>query len=290
MLLVPLVRPKFATGHPRPLMRSGGIIATQVILRRTSVRRRIYAFRFSCATTTFSELTPSVMIPDSEPTVDQREAARLTKLYASMSDGELEKVAAESDQLTPEAQQALAAELAKRNLEAPPVEEQSEPVVERAEAQSAQPEPVELDPNRWVMLRRFRDLPEAMLAKGSLDSAGIESHLADENLVRLDWFISNLIGNAKLIVKPEDVHDAEAVLSQPIPEQFDYGEAEEFEQPRCPRCQSADITFESLNKPLAYGSAWLGFPLPLKSEKWICNHCGARWVEEPDPAESTEPQ
>jgi len=226
------------------------------------------------------------MISDSERTVDQRDAERLTKLYASMSDGELEKVAAESDQLTPEAQQALAAELAKRNLEVAPKDLHDNTVEE--EAQVAEPEPAQLDPNRWVMLRRFRDLPEAMLAKGSLDSAGIECHLADENMVRLDWFISNLIGNAKLIVKPEDVHDAEAVLSQPIPAEFEYGQNEEFEQPRCPKCQSVDITFESLNKPVAYGSAWLGFPLPLKSEKWICNHCGARWVEEPDTAEETE--
>ena len=222
--------------------------------------------------------------------MDQKEAERLAQLYASMSDAELEKVAAESEQLTPEAQQALQAELAKRNLEAPSVEKQSEPAVEETEARIAPPEPEELDPNRWVMLRRFRDLPEAMLAKGSLESAGIECHLADENMVRLDWFISNLIGNAKLIVKPEDVHDAEAVLSQPIPEEFEYEEGEQYEQPRCPKCNSVDITFETLNKPVAYGSAWLGVPVPLKSEKWICNDCGARWVEEPDPAESTEQQ
>lgn len=123
----------------------------------------------------------------------------------------------------------------------------------------------------------------------TFDARGIERALGEHrfwevaetpkhHMVRLDWFISNLIGNAKLIVKPEDVDDAEAILDQPIPEEFEYGESEEFEQPRCPKCQSVDITFESLNKPVAYGSAWLGFPLPLKSEKWICNHCGARWV------------
>jgi len=228
------------------------------------------------------------MIFGAERTVDQKEAERLAKLYASMSDAELEKVAAESDQLTPEAQQALAAELAKRNLNAPPIEPQSEPAVEPTEDPKAPSGPVELDPNRWVMLRRFRDLPEAMLAKGLLDSAGIESHLADENLVRLDWFISNLIGNAKLIVKPEDVHDAEAVLSQPIPEGFQYEEGQEFEQPRCPKCRSVDVTFENLNKPVAYGSAWVGIPVPLKSEKWICNNCGVRWVEEDDPVGETE--
>ena len=219
--------------------------------------------------------------------MDRNEADRLAKLYAAISDGELDKVAAESDQLTSEAQQALRGELANRNLEVEPKDLQDDEV-EGDQAQVAEPEPAQLDPNRWVMLRRFRDLPEAMLAKGSLDSAGIECHLADENMVRLDWFISNGIGNAKLIVKPEDVDDAEAVLSQPIPEGFEYGEGEGFEQPRCPKCQSLDVTFETLNKPVAYGSAWLGFPLPVKSEKWICNNCGARWVEEPDLSKPAE--
>jgi hypothetical protein len=136
------------------------------------------------------------------------------------------------------------------------------------------------------MVRRFRDLPEAILAKGSLESSGVECMLEDENMVRLDWFISNAIGGVRLVVKPEDLEIANEILDQPIPEDFDYSDSENFEQPRCPKCGSLDITFETLNKPVAYGSAWLGIPIPLKSEKWICNACGARWVEEPDkPAE-----
>ena len=55
-----------------------------------------------------------------------------------------------------------------------------------------------------VTIRQFRDLPEALLAKGSLESAGIECFLADENLVRLDWFISNFIGGIKLKVRVPD--------------------------------------------------------------------------------------
>lgn len=41
------------------------------------------------------------------------EAERLARLYAAMSDGELEKVAAEGDELTPEARVALRSEIAK---------------------------------------------------------------------------------------------------------------------------------------------------------------------------------
>lgn len=189
-----------------------------------------------------------------------------------MSDGELEKIAAESDELSDDARLALRTEIERRHLDLAVPEPQSQVFSEP-------------DLQKWETVRRFRDLPEAILAKGSLDSAGIECHLVDENMVRLDWFISNLLGGAKLMVKPEDLDDARQVLDQPIPEDFDYGE-ERFEQPKCPKCGALDITFETLNKPVAYGSAWAGFPLPIKSEKWICNACGARWVEgeEPSPA------
>lgn len=42
-----------------------------------------------------------------------------------------------------------------------------------------------------VTLEHFRDMPEALSAKGKLESAGIDSVLADGNLVRMDWLLSN---------------------------------------------------------------------------------------------------
>jgi hypothetical protein len=204
------------------------------------------------------------------------EDRQLIELYTKMSEGELEKVASESYELTDFARQALRAEIEKRGL-AIAVED-----VERVEYD-------EVEFQELVMLRRFRDLSEAMLAKGMLDSAGIESSLKDENMIRMNWFISNLIGGVRLMVKPEDVEAAKEVLNQPIPEGIDYGGEEQFEQPKCPKCGSIDITFEELNKPLSYGSAWVGIPLPISSPKWKCESCGARWVEEQEEAEE-EPQ
>ena len=54
----------------------------------------------------------------------------------------------------------------------------------------------------------FQNLPEALLAKGSLDSSGIECFLTDDNMVRMDWFMSNLLGGAKLLVNREDAEAA----------------------------------------------------------------------------------
>lgn len=128
-----------------------------------------------------------------------------------------------------------------------------------------------------VTVGQFRDLPDAMLAKGILESAGIECFFADDNIVRMDWFISNLVGGVKLKVKAEDAGEANAILEQPIPNSFDVEGIGEYEQPRCPECQSTDISFEELNKPLAYGSAWLGMPIPFQRKAWKCHACGSQW-------------
>lgn len=195
----------------------------------------------------------------------EEERQRLAKLYAGMNEGELEKVAADGASLTDAARQALRQELAGRGSEV------------RVEDPPTGSDQVELQ--EWITVRRFRDLPEALLAKGALESAGIECLLTDDNMVRLDWFISNLLGGAKLQVKPEDQEAAREILDQPIPESFEVEGAGEYRQPECPKCHSVNITFEGLNKPVAYATAYLGVPLPIRRNAWKCDDCGCRWKE-----------
>jgi hypothetical protein len=83
-----------------------------------------------------------------------------------------------------------------------------------------------------VLIRQFRDIPEALLAKGLLESSRIECSMVDDNLVRLDWFISNGIGGIKLAVKPEDADAAVQILEQPIPDAFEVEESGTYKQPR----------------------------------------------------------
>jgi len=127
--------------------------------------------------------------------------------YASMSDAELLKLAAKSWELSDSAWDALEDELDRRGLEPPPPQEV--PQVEAVEKRNL------------VLLRRFRDLPEALLAKGMLESAGISCFLADDNMVRLDWFLSNLLGGAKLMVEAEDFSEASRVLNEPAPQDLE---------------------------------------------------------------------
>ena len=112
-------------------------------------------------------------------TSDPQERARLAQLYAGMTPEELQKIADDAGSLTNMARQALVEEIDRRGLGIPLTEASGEDVIEK---------------RNLVPIRHFRDLPEALLAKGGLESAGIESFLADDNMVRMDWFISNLLG------------------------------------------------------------------------------------------------
>ena len=65
---------------------------------------------------------------------------------------------------------------------------------------------------KLVALRRFRDLPGALVAKGLLDSAGIKCFLSDENTVRMDWLWSNALGGVRLWVREDDLSESSALL------------------------------------------------------------------------------
>src|SRR5215469_12796688 len=119
-----------------------------------------------------------------------------------MTDGDLEKVASDAASLTDVARQALTYEIERRHANI---------------AVNDTPAPVpEAQYRELITVAQFRDLPSALLAKGSLESAGIEAFLADDNMVRLDWFISNLLGGIKLKVAPGDLEEAQKLLNSPV--------------------------------------------------------------------------
>lgn len=132
-----------------------------------------------------------------------------------------------------------------------------------------------------VTLQHFRDIPEALLAKGKLESAGIPCIMADGNLVRMDWLLSNAIGGIRLQVHEQDIETARAVLDEPIPPEFSEAQVgEDYTQPRCPRCYSLDIGFEKFNRFWTF-SLWLllSFPIPILKNTWKCHTCGIEWAE-----------
>jgi hypothetical protein len=146
-------------------------------------------------------------------TTDDFEQADFAEHYSAMSDVELLTLALQPWALEDAAWDALEDELESRNLEVP--EPELPPAISS------------LEQRNLVMLRRFRDIPEALLAKGRLESFGIDCFLADENMVRMDWFLSNLLGGVKLLVDAEHFTEAAKILNESVPEQQHLDETDE---------------------------------------------------------------
>jgi hypothetical protein len=199
---------------------------------------------------------------------DERE--RLTRWYADKSDDELINLAEQSNSLTDVARIVLHSEMSRRNLEIPPTSEIA--------ATGG-------DPPNIITLRRFRDVPTALLAKSVLDSAGIESFLADINTIQMDWLWSNALGGISLQVRDADAIAAEEILNQTPQEEFEVEGQENFTQPSCPTCQSIDVSYKGLNKRAAYASILFGVPVPFAHVAWRCNSCGHVW-EDPEEGQS----
>ena len=98
-------------------------------------------------------------------------------------------------------------------------------------------------------------------------------------MVRMDWFISNFLGGVKLQVRPEDVPEQPIFWTSLLEKAWRWRESGPYHQPQCPACDSLDVSFEELNKPVAYTSAYIGFPLPLHRSAWRCHACGHEWEE-----------
>jgi hypothetical protein len=230
----------------------------------------------------------------------EQERRRLAEFYAAQLDGELEKVAGQAYELTELAREILRAEIASRRL-TPMFVEQRPPVVSKQleprpgdppPPEPSKPEPDsitgELELRTMITVRQFRDLPEALLAKACLDSAGIGSVLLDDNVVRLDWLWSNLLGGVKLRVEPSDAEAAIEILDQPIPEEIEVAGIGEYKQPHCPKCRSLDVSFKELN-PLSFASLWLNVPIPVHRKAWRCHSCKVEWEDDGLPAQGELP-
>lgn len=205
----------------------------------------------------------------------ESERRRLAGLYAKMEESELEKLAIEGKSLTDVAREVLLSEISRRGM--------STVVQARPQRAGAIDEDERERSGPPVMIRRYQGLSEALLSKSILESAGIESFLADENLIRIDWFYSNLVGGIKLLVRGEDAEEAIKVLEQSTPEAFQVEGVGEYQQPQCPKCRSLDVAFDELNKRVAYGGVlFAGAQSPATSDHWKCHACGHEWAGDAD--------
>ena len=199
------------------------------------------------------------------------ESERLRAYYAQLPEEELARIGSQYQSLTDSAKTAIRVEFDRRSLPAPELADDND-----------------LEFQALVTLRYYRDLPEAQVAKSALESAGIFAFLRDENTVRIDWGYSNAVGGIRLQVRPEDASAAEEALSQPIPSTIESGSID-YEQPRCPFCQSLDINFEAVNSKVGHATMILGVPIPWPKAQWICRSCGREWKEQPNAESNPQP-
>ncbi|SNS24591.1 Putative signal transducing protein [Granulicella rosea] len=200
--------------------------------------------------------------------------------YASLSEPELLRTAHAYDSLTEPAQAALRAEFARRELEPPFIDAPDEGV----------------DSSALVTIRRYRDHSEAIVARSLLESASIPVYLADENFVRIDWQMSNMVGGIRLQVAQWDEAAALELLDQPSPGPIDFAPGESFPKLHCPVCSSIDIAFRGEYHAVARTSFQLLWPFPIlllpltlllqaldrwrnPPNTWSCAQCGARWQD-----------
>jgi len=184
--------------------------------------------------------------------------------YAEMSEMELVDLARSYDGLLEIAQAALRAEFARRGLEPPLVEEPEEPEF-----------------RRLVTVQGYRDLTDALAARSVLESAGIQAWITNENLVRMVWFCSNLLGGLRLQVEEADEAAAREILEEGVPGTIMYGPEEVYVQPTCPRCGSAEITLGTGTEkgPSLAALYFMAIPVPPRKAPWHCSSCGALWVD-----------
>ena len=127
--------------------------------------------------------------------------------------------------------------------------------------------------DHYVTVRRYSSPQEAHLARAKLESEGVPAVIQDENLVRMNWLYSNVIGGVKVQVAHSHVQAANRILGC-----VDRPEPASGASYPCPEC-GADETRLGVRGKRATFLTWLiaGFPLWRGKREWFCAACQHTW-------------
>ncbi len=122
------------------------------------------------------------------------------------------------------------------------------------------------------------------MAAGMLEAEGVKCGLVGANLYNVNYFYGLASGGIRLEVRQCDATRAIELLRQTFsPRQIpdDAGGLSEDtseNDDKCPRCGSENITFEKYaRRSFFLGIVLLGFPLPIKKNRYHCLSCGWCW-------------
>ena len=127
-------------------------------------------------------------------------------IYSGMDDGELLALAEELGTLTDEAQDALLGELRNRHLDQEADRLHQETFSEQAVSSEA--------PVKLVTVATFGDPFSGNLAKGKLESEGIECFIASEHRLGRSFGAGGMLGPIELQVKESDIERADKLLQE----------------------------------------------------------------------------
>ena len=132
---------------------------------------------------------------------------------------------------------------------------------------------------KWIAVASFSQPVEAHLARTKLESEGIPCMVGDENLVRVDWLLSNAVGGVKLMVPATELERAREAL-RPRPRLVVVSNDPPEGEMICPRCHSDDVYYSRFNRRIAgFFILLLGFLIPWRDRRWACTQCGYEWKE-----------
>jgi hypothetical protein len=128
-----------------------------------------------------------------------------------------------------------------------------------------------------IRVAQFNDYLQAEIAKIALESEDIPCYLGGENFVAAYGLYSNAVGGIELCIKESDKQRALEILqklnkSEPAEQNEDYDIV-------CPKCKSANISYENFSR-WAFLLSFLVFshvPVSYPVKKYTCKSCGHKW-------------
>lgn len=144
--------------------------------------------------------------------------------------------------------------------------------------QPAEPEEEENNfHHELVTVATFSAPYEAQLAKGLLETNGIQAFVADEYTIGINWFYSNALGGVRVQVAETDAGQSLKLLDSEVePGGIDPQTEESWGD--CPNCGSRNIAYFTAKQGAALLSLLLlGIPLLFPSKKLRCLNCNRVW-------------
>jgi hypothetical protein len=130
-----------------------------------------------------------------------------------------------------------------------------------------------------IKIRTFLEPVMANVARGKLESEGIECHLSNENVIRTNILWSQAVGGVGLFVDEKDAERALELLGEEAPPRLAFVRGEKTGAGgKCPSCGSENVYHDRRPSGWTVLFFFLFFlPIPAFQRSFKCAECGHRW-------------